>query len=1389
VTARLSPEARELIQRRAASSAAAASEIERIPSDVSSPLSFAQEKVWLGTQLDKSTVAYNRCSALHLEGALNVHALERALSAIVERHEILRTEIVLEHDAPRLRVMPAALIPLPIVADLSRIPEEAKERRVNELVLTETRRSFDLDRGPWLRAGLIRESETTHTLFMIVHHIASDGWSDAVMFSELHDLYNAFLKGTESPLPPLPIQYRDLAAFQRRRSASPASRRDVAYWQTHLSERNGTQSWPGDHAGVEVESLNGGKVTRIVSSDVVQQIEQIGRNEGATPAMTALAAFMILTSRFTEQSDTVIGLSTSGRTRQESEALIGFFSGVLPIRVEIDPQANFADLLRRVRTIVLEALAHQETPGDHLLLPQPATGRARRAEVAESLFNFRNLPAFPPALSGLEVQPLEVFNGASVALVDLEITEIGDSWKCDLKFRTELFGEATAHRLLGHYETLLQSIIREPEAPISRQSLLTDNERRQLTVDFSGAVRPLPARSRIDEMIREQSQRTPNAVAVESSSKTVDYATLDERSDALAARLQSVGVGDGDRVGVCMDDSVELVAALLAILKSGAAFVPLDPELPPRRLAYIVADTDPSVIVTDHKGSERFGGSDDRILVLDSDYLASLPAAKMIPRSSDDPHAVACVLYTSGSTGLPKGVLSPHRGITNNLIAVQELYPLGETDRMLRHISLGFDAAAWEIFWPLTVGARVLLMPAGTQRDPEHMARMIRDHRVSTFVCAPSLLKVLLDAPAITDCTHLRRALAIGEVLSPALREKFYSRLPGATLHNLYGPTEASITVTEWNCERDSQRKSIPIGRALPNVELFILDEQMQPVPIGVPGEIFIGGVAVSPGYHDRAELTAERFPLHPFRPDSGERVYRTGDIARFDADGVIEYIGRRDHQLKIRGVRVELEEVEAALERLPSVRESVVVSRRDAFGEHQLVAYIATDFSATLAELKHALEAELPPQFIPAIIVPLTKLPHGPSGKIDRFALPEPTSYALQTEAVPPASNVEKRIASVWNALLDTPILSIGESFFNVGGHSLLAVRMIQRINDEFRSHIKLREFYKDPTIYGLAALLSERTGDAAETRHPELIKVRDRTSRATLFYFNGQPAGTGNYAYKIPQYLPSDRGFYIVPIPILHGPTTVHALASRMIELIREVEPQGPFFLGGNCFGSALALEMAQQLEAGGENVLNVILVHPDALARTHAWYRVIRRVAIASGVPEAFHYAEFSGPFNHALRTMREIWRAQRRMKTSERLEQVRDTGRWLRRFIGGRAGFAQTGSSNGKQRPRNGPRPLIDQADLGPRSVDQELKMHRHFLEEAWISYKLKPYSGKVSIIWPREGPSNPPWDPQALWKHFTPNFEWRDVPGTHVSMMYDHFEQTARALSELVEMTE
>ena len=1354
-TAGLSAAARALLEQRAKVAAHLHSRIPRSTGGGSAPLSFGQEIIWLSTQLDKNTSAFNRCSALRIIGRLNNDALQRALSAIVERHEVLRSRVAMEEGKPRIYSFDAGLIPLPVID----VPTQA---RVTEMLLAEATRPFDLETGPLLRAGLLRVNEGTCTLYITTHHIASDGWSDGVMLSELQELYSAFLLGDESPLPEPAIQYRDFAEWQRS-DADDSAARDATYWRARLAGAPVAQEFPADHIRPENVSTDGGQVTKVVPRALVESVESIGRHEGATPAITSLAAFVLLQSRLTGQFDAVVGLSFAGRRRAELEGIIGLFNVVVPLRVTVDPHMTFRELVAAVRIAVLEAHEHQSLPVTAIIDSLPQT-----------VFNFRNIPEYTLSLPGVAVDPVKTFNGGAFADLQLEIEERAGTWECELTFRTDLFEKSTAARLLGHYVTLLDSIAQNPDELAGRLQLLTQSERATMLKDSRGPVLDLPRVLRIDELISAQAAKTPLALAVCSEAEALSYVELERQSNALAHELRSRAVANGELVGICMVRSIETIVAVLAVLKCGAAFVPLDTAHPANHIAQLVVDSKPVLVLVDRIGLTLLGTQKVETLLIDAQYLNGLDSTDTRLPIDYDRAAVACVLYTSGSTGLPKGVLSTHRGIASNLLAIQQMFPLDPDDCMLHCASLAFDVTAWEIFWPLTVGAHTCVARADGQRDGVYLAMLIRDQRIANVGFAPSMLKVMLDIPEFTSCSHVKRVMVYGEVLSPGLEEKFFARVPHADLYNLYGPSETSIIVTSWTCKRGKGKRSVPIGRPLPNTEVYVLDGECEPVPVGVAGEIYIGGVCVSNGYLNRPDLTAARFLPHPFRPEGSDRVYRSGDIARFRPDGAIEYIGRRDHQLKIRGVRVELEEIEAALDRLPDVRESVVIARRDAVGGLELIAYVATNtFATSVLDLRRALERELPAQFIPAQIVPLEEIPHGTSGKVDRAALPDPSTFSrLRRDGLePPITEVEKQLVSIWKEMLGTRDVGIRDSFFNLGGHSLLAVSMLLRVSDEVGEGLSLRDFYREPTIQAMANVLSRQIADATGPGSCPILKVREGGAQPPLFYFNGQLPGGGRYAHKLAPYLPEDRGLYIVPVPIFDRPITIGGSANQAIERIRAVRPKGPYVLAGNCFGVPLALETAQKLMATGESVPLLILIHPGSLGPTHRWFRVMRRLALMSGVPERFHHEKFSNGLNHTFCTMREMWRVQQRMTWRGRIECVTGAGRWMVGFVAARS-------------LRRIPRPEAE-----PESRENELTAHQRFMDDACFSYRFRTHRGKVAIIWPEEEvASSPPWDAHAMWRRFTPNYELRVVPGNHTTMLHEHFEHSARALAEFVDQT-
>ena len=1380
----LSPAALALIEQRADAAARRRAQIHHEPNRVSAPLSAGQQMAWLFTQLDPTSAAYNRPMALQLIGHLDHSALQRALTEIVRRHAVLRSRIAIEGDVPTQITFTIDTLPLP-VTDLSALPDGERDVQVRQLLDAEARRPFDLSTGPLLRAGILRVADQDQTVFITTHHIASDGWSDGVLVQELNALYAAFSADQPSPLPELPIQYGDFAAWQRRQESELESERHAAYWRERLADAPAELELPTDRARHDVPSMDGGRVTMTLRAELVDALESIGRQEGATLAMTMLAAFHLLLARLTGQSDVVVGLSIAGRTRADMEKLIGFFSGAVPVRVAVDREMTFRQLLARVRIAMLEAHDHQDVPLATLLHTLPSPDGVRRVQVAEVLFNFRNMPFVRPSLVGLDVHPIDMFNGSSVTDLDIEVSQRGDSRECTLRYSAELYDEGTASRLLGHFGTLLESIVASSGETVGRLSLLTADERRQILVDWNDTARELPDRLYLHEMIEAQAKATPDALALVSETGDVTYGELDRRANALAGDLVRRGVRPGSLVGVCMERSLELMICVLAAWKAGAAFIPLDTEYPRDRLAMMLDDSSPALVLADDEGASVLGSRD--VLVIDAAYVAGLEGRESPPSVAHQVDAVACVLYTSGSTGMPKGVLSMHRGIANNLLDMQRRYPLEKTDCTLQQTSLGFDGAAWEVFWPLIVGARVYLARPGAQRDPAYMVKVISEQKIALFCTTPSLLQVMIDQPGFTQSGDLRRITAIGEVLSPALQERVLSSMSGVELANVYGPTEASITVASWTCARGSTRRSVPIGRPQANTEIYILDAGLEPVPVGVAGEIYIGGVAVSQGYLNRPELTAERFISHPFRPESGERVYRTGDIARFDADGIIEYIGRRDHQLKIRGIRVELGEIEAALDRLPSVRESVVVVHKDSVGDKRLIAYVVLhDPSVTPLDLRRALENQLPSPFIPAVIIPLDSMPRNANGKIDRAALPDASGIMQPSpqSGDTPRNYLERDLTVIWKDLLEQPEVGIHESFFDLGGHSLLAVRMLQRVANDMGEAVTLRELYAEPTIAAMAARMTGIASPETVARASPILRLQKGGARPPLFYLHGQPAGGGRYSHALRDYLDAEQPIYIVRTPIFDAPVSIEAVAAELAERIRAEAPMGPYLLAGNCFGAWLALEIARQLVTANEHVPLVIIMHPVVHIPLHRGYRTLRRLAVLGGVPESEQAKEGTSAGAYVRQTIGQIWRVQSRSSPTTVLRRVVGAGLWA-------AGYAATRtrarvSDWSARRGRSSAANLEADHLACSLSPDEQIQQHRGHWSDAWINYRPRTYPGPVTMLWPEEEPGNPPWNPTAPWAGLTPALGWRVVPGNHQTMFRQYFAFLAKELRACIE---
>ena len=1041
------------------------------------PLSFAQQQLWLVDRLRPGSPAYNVVRAFRLAGVLDMTALESALTAIVARHEALRTTFHETGGEPVQMVGPPRPVEVTVV-DVSALPGDARGAALDAHLAEEARRPFDLTCDLMLRAFVARLGEREHALLLVLHHIASDGWSMSVLIDELGTHYAAALTGDIATLPPLPVQYADHAVWQRERLAGQRLDDEIGYWRQRLAGAPPALALPTDRPRPAQLGDGGGQCIRFLPSRLMSAVTALARAERVTLFAALLATFQALLHRYTGETDLVVGTASACRILREVEPLIGYFVNTLPLRMTLDDDPTFRELLRQASRVSREALSHQELPFERLVAAIAPERRRDRSPIVQVMLvlhqaSFVRMPDLPEAT----VTPLRV--RTDTAKFDLSVTALESAAGLQLtaEYSTDLFDAATIERLLDHFTRLLEGAVSDPDRRLSELSLLGADELARLE-SWSGA--PAGAAEAVDEclhhLVAGRATASPDVVAVVAGSDTLTYGQLEARADALARYLRTLGVRRDVPVGVCMGPSLDLPVALYAVLKAGGAYLPLDPTLPAERLRFMVADAAAPVVIADATRASRLADLGIRVVCPSTDAEEIAQAAGEPLDSDATPEDLAYILYTSGSTGRPKGVMISHRAIVNLIRWMADALPLTEADAVLQRTPIGFDVSVWEFWGPLLAGARLIIGSAGVQRDPGELARVLGEHGITVLQIVPSLLRPLLDEPALDGARALRRVYCAGEALSRELTERCLARLP-VELINLYGPTEATIYATWWRCE--GGEGSIPIGRPIGGIRAWVLDPSGQPVPPGVAGELHLGGVGLARGYLNRPELTAERFVPDPRSPEPGARLYRTGDRARWRADGFLEYLGRLDHQVKLRGMRVELGEVEAVLAMHPAVRDAVVRVREDAAGDGYLAAWVVLRPEASLDRetLRHFLAEQLPVPMIPRAIVTLDALPLTPHGKLDRAALRDPGEEDLLRTAAreAPASPLEQELAQMWTELLGVTEIGRHDDFFAIGGHSLLAARLASRLRERLGVDVPLRRIFEAPVLADLAEAILE--------------------------------------------------------------------------------------------------------------------------------------------------------------------------------------------------------------------------------------------------------------------------------------------------------------------------
>lgn len=1134
------------------------------------PLSHGQSALWFLQQAAPESAAYNVASALRIRGDLSRRALRESFQQLVDRHPSLRTSFTVTNGEPSQTVH--------LQMSLDFIEEDAADWSLANLydhLNQEAHRPFDLEHEPLMRIRLFIRSSGEHVVLLVAHHIAVDFWSLGILMRELMTIYEAKKSGSEAALEPLELQYVDYVRWQGETLASREGERLWSYWERQLAGDTRLLDLPVDYPRPPIQTYRGASIPFRFSAELTQRLRSLARKQGATLYMVLLAAYQTLLYRYTNQDTIVVGSSAACRSRAGLAGVVGYFVNSLVLRGDLSGDPTFTSFLAGVRQTVLEAFEYQDYPFSLLVERLQPVRDPSRSPLFQAMFvlNKAQRPAedylsqfalgdaaAKTKMDGLELESIPLEQRTSQFELTLVMAEMEDKLGGALQYNTDLFAAETIKRMSDHYLALLEAIVANPKQHLSELPLLTTAERQQLLVKWNDTKQEYPAGQCIHQLFEQQVERTPDSIALVYEEEKLRYRELNERANQLARRLRRLGVGVESLVGVLMERSVEMVVSLLAILKAGAAYVPLDPEYPRERRSLMMDDAGVSIILTQDQLSSRVGVEDSRQIVrVDREWAEIAFESSENVASGVTSDNLIYVIYTSGSTGIPKGVMLPHRGIVNCLWWLQSTFQLGAQDRVMLKASLSFDASVWELFWPLLVGARVIVARAGGHRDAAYLKQAIIRHGVTTMHSVPSMLSVMLNEKGLSETPSLKRLLCGGEAMPLETLDRFYAQAT-AELHNFYGPTETSIGSTDWLCKPLDRRTVVPIGSPIANTQVYLLDPNLQPVPVGVAGHLHIGGAGLARGYLKQPALTADRFIPDPFITEPGARLYKTGDLARYLSSGEIEFLGRTDQQVKVRGYRIEPGEVESVLRQHAAVADAIVLTRSVNNRAPQLIAYVLANAGAKIIgiELRRHVKTKLPDYMIPQAFVRLEKIPLMPNGKVDYKALPPPTQDEELSQAsyVAPRTPTEEVLSGVFAQVLGVARVGISDSFFELGGHSLLAAQVISRVRALFAIELPLLSLFEAPTVASLGeeieTALREQRGESVA---PILPVGRDRAL----------PLSFAQQRLWFVDQLEPNSVLYNIPAAIrLTGPLNIPALEQSLSEIIRRHEALRTTFTG---------------------------------------------------------------------------------------------------------------------------------------------------------------------------------------------------------------------------------
>ncbi|MBW4600745.1 MAG: amino acid adenylation domain-containing protein [Calothrix sp. FI2-JRJ7] len=1138
------------------------------------PTSFAQARLWFFNQLQRDNPLYNVSTALRLTGSLNRNLLIKAFNDIVRRHEVLRTSFILVSEPVQV-IAPSLTIPFSVI-DLRNIEVAEREIQIQQIATEESQRLFDLTKAPLIRVTLLQLEEAQHVLLLSLHHIIADGWSIGVLIRELSIFYQ------NGNLPELPIQYADYAQWQRTWLAGEVLETQRAYWRHQLHNIE-VLNFPTDRPRRAIPSYKGEKQYLQLPQSLNKALEALSQHSGVTLFMTLLSAFKVLLYRYTQQSDIVVGSPIANRNRSEIEGLIGFFVNSLVLRTNLSGNPTFQELLRRVKEVTLGAYAHQDLPFEKLVDALQLERSLSYHPLFQIAFSLQNTPVEALELPGLTFEMLEIEHCSAKLDLEFHLWQDVEGLKVQAIYSTDLFDGATITRMLGHFQTLLESIVVNPIQKISDLQIIES---------------PLPPLVRggreseielcFHEIFEAQVEQTPDAVAVVFEDEQLTYRELNIRANQLAHNLQQLGVKPEVLVGICLERSIDMIVGVLGILKAGGAYLPLDPTYPPERLHYMLEDAQISILLTHSSISSapliKGGWGDQRIHINQNSNITQQP--QINPTSNLTPNNLAYIIYTSGSTGKPKGVQIEHKGLTNLIHAQKSTFNLQPTARVLQFASLSFDASIFEIVMALATGGTLYLALKESLLPGQPLIEMLRRNEITHVTLPPTVLAVLPQ----TAFPALQTIICAGEPCTQDIVKKWK---PGRRFFNAYGVTEATVWSTV--AEITSVTDKLSIGRPIVNTQVYILDKYLHPVPIGVVGELYIGGDGLARGYINstKTEFLALR----------GCRLYKTGDLGRYLADGNIQFLGRIDNQVKIRGFRIELEEIETVLNQHQDVQQSVVVVKENELGNNHLVAYIVKSQKASIIELdnlkqalKQTLKQKLPDYMAPSAFIVIDCLPLTPAGKVDYCALSVWGSTEVLNTIVAPRTETELALEKIWAEVLSVERVSINDNFFDLGGNSLLAVQLIEQIHKQLKRDLPLAALFLNPTI---AQLASQLCLDDAQPWSP-LVAIQPNGENPPLFCVHPIFGVVLPY-FELAHHLGKNQPFYGLQPVGIDGESTpltrIEDMATRYIAALRTVQPNGPYFLAGWSFGGLVAFEMAQQLQSNGDEVALLALLDTAA------------------------------------------------------------------------------------------------------------------------------------------------------------------------------------------------